>query len=991
MQIDLRSYVAQRVGKWFENPDWFQPHRLVLGNTGDGVALVGPLRIRVCLEGENLTRLYEGSSGITDGELAGTLASAVTRAPLAAHKHVVYSYVLDIPPLQIWPYLVRGDEIVGRLGANRGYNVIIQPAGGDVCTDPGAGKHECECGCKPSRCRCQSGCGCGAGGGCHGGCGGKHPGHDDLPCDYAVTTLPDIARFFPAACEPCPPDACISAPAPPGPAGLLVRPARGGCERPRYFTGMLVTREDMEAEQRFFRLKMKLHNRAAGAGVVWGLCAGLDGNDVVVWPGYAVDCCGNDLTVTSAYRVDGPSLVRDPAGRSQLAQPGSHRLHLLLEYLECAEDARPVHGDPCAAAATSCEMSRMRETVRLRLVPPRDFDARGPIQAFLDAFKDRTTPSPPAGPTPSAPSLPAPEVPFSFDVTIPQQRSTTLQPSVTGDVTGTLAVNFIPNTRTYPLPQVTLNPAGTWNLSGSVVELVKDAAGTAQPPRTVGQLGPGPLTWTAPYPPPGGVVEYDAVWRATRPDGAFEEATTRLALAVLDQGDNERRLLLAVPATRPKVGRGTPRLPCLEEPCAPGEGMPLFPVAPPFLHEDPWHPGQAADPKVLVLAALYALLSMQEAQGVAAPSRALLYHAAERLLFGREVNGAQLVDELRKLFAAWCKASLYPGPVCEGEPHGVVIGCALVAGGEVQHVDPWGGRRYVVHYPLLAHWGSTFGIVPPDVLVQRLFSIICCVAGLPGIGGTRLPERPVGVAVPAASGTAVPVGSALLTFERAGLTEEGRLEVGRTVHVGWVEFVARLLDAIRRPLSAEPRPRVRYVLDESAGIALIAPDDEAAPGPARPTRLSGAVARIATARGDDLATPPLLRPFAHELSLELVRALPLPEEEEGVIARLRAAGVSTAGALLDRDPQVLHRDVLSGAGGRELGALVERAEKSAADVTHAVAAALKATRRQGLSSRDDLADEATRKALVDDLAKRLAERGVSRELVEAALARVAPR
>ena len=38
MQIDLRSYVAQKVGKWFENPDRFQANRLILSDAGDGVA-----------------------------------------------------------------------------------------------------------------------------------------------------------------------------------------------------------------------------------------------------------------------------------------------------------------------------------------------------------------------------------------------------------------------------------------------------------------------------------------------------------------------------------------------------------------------------------------------------------------------------------------------------------------------------------------------------------------------------------------------------------------------------------------------------------------------------------------------------------------------------------------------------------------------------------------------------------------------------------------
>jgi hypothetical protein len=174
MQIDLRSFVAQKVGNWFENPDRFQANRLILSDAGDGVALVGPLRVRVCLEGENLTTLFQGpATSLTAAPSVGLASSSGV-----AQKHIVYSYVLDIPPLQIWPYLVRGPEIVGALGTNGGYNVIIQPAAAEACEPAVTSKHACECGCKPSRCYCRAGCGCGGGGGCDRGCGDSYPGQD---------------------------------------------------------------------------------------------------------------------------------------------------------------------------------------------------------------------------------------------------------------------------------------------------------------------------------------------------------------------------------------------------------------------------------------------------------------------------------------------------------------------------------------------------------------------------------------------------------------------------------------------------------------------------------------------------------------------------------------------------------------------------------------------------------------------------------------------
>src|SRR5262249_734114 len=150
---------------------------------------------------------------------------------------------------------------------------------------------------------------------------------------------------------------------------LAVVPASGGCIRPRFFNGMFITREDLETQLRYFRIKNKLERKAIGQGVFWGLGLCRDGGSIVRKPGYAVDCCGKDLIVTSNYKVDSQTLLSDPAicnllGRDQRC------FSLLLEYVECPEQPRPVHGDPCVGSASACEMSRVRETVRLRLVPP---------------------------------------------------------------------------------------------------------------------------------------------------------------------------------------------------------------------------------------------------------------------------------------------------------------------------------------------------------------------------------------------------------------------------------------------------------------------------------------------------------------------------------------------------------------------------------------------------------------------------------------------
>src|SRR5205085_886806 len=60
-----------------------------------------------------------------------------------------------------------------------------------------------------------------------------------------------------------------------------------------------------ENEQRYWRMKRRLTNRALGQGVVWGLRLRWDHEHhrFLLGPGYAIDCCGNDLVVESGYDV----------------------------------------------------------------------------------------------------------------------------------------------------------------------------------------------------------------------------------------------------------------------------------------------------------------------------------------------------------------------------------------------------------------------------------------------------------------------------------------------------------------------------------------------------------------------------------------------------------------------------------------------------------------------------------------------------------------
>ncbi len=88
-----------------------------------------------------------------------------------------------------------------------------------------------------------------------------------------------------------------------------------GFVRPRFFAGQLLTEEDLQKLIDYVVAKNRLHNqRLWGDGVVCGLevtCHPCGGGTVVVNPGYALDCCGNDLLLGCPEELDINAMVRD--------------------------------------------------------------------------------------------------------------------------------------------------------------------------------------------------------------------------------------------------------------------------------------------------------------------------------------------------------------------------------------------------------------------------------------------------------------------------------------------------------------------------------------------------------------------------------------------------------------------------------------------------------------------------------------------------------
>lgn len=169
-------------------------------------------------------------------------------------------------------------------------------------------------------------------------------------------------------------------------------PTCGGTEcfeRPRYFSGQLLTDRDLDAAQRYVIDKNRLHNRyLVGTGVACGLavrCDRCDAGTVVVQPGYGIDCCGNDIVLCSpatfnvAEALNYCKPLADPCGSpiagSSPCDELPHEYYLVLYYSEePTSPATALMRNGCGNVR--CEPSRTKETYRLALVEKDEYHRR---------------------------------------------------------------------------------------------------------------------------------------------------------------------------------------------------------------------------------------------------------------------------------------------------------------------------------------------------------------------------------------------------------------------------------------------------------------------------------------------------------------------------------------------------------------------------------------------------------------------------------------
>jgi hypothetical protein len=169
-------------------------------------------------------------------------------------------------------------------------------------------------------------------------------------------------------------------------------------ERPRFFCGQLLTDQDLSAMVGWTQDKFRLNRFRDG----WGVACGLEvrrnpkqPSQVLISPGYALDCCGEDIVVCKETALDlqgaCPSEDCDcdgSDGKTSQSQTDSV-VDIFVSYKE--QQIRPKHamvrGD-CPPVNNPCENSRTLETFQLSWRKAKDGDpAQAKADVWLNGYK----------------------------------------------------------------------------------------------------------------------------------------------------------------------------------------------------------------------------------------------------------------------------------------------------------------------------------------------------------------------------------------------------------------------------------------------------------------------------------------------------------------------------------------------------------------------------------------------------------------------------
>ncbi|MCP5103256.1 MAG: hypothetical protein GY950_07755 [bacterium] len=164
-------------------------------------------------------------------------------------------------------------------------------------------------------------------------------------------------------------------------------------KRARYFHGMLLSERDFKEEQVYHNEKRKLLNRMLhGWGVVCGLKlipADPPGTRIVIQPGLALDCSGNEIYLDKSYQLELEAFIRDcvlsdAPGSAQTQEQkcsengnsvnGEKKWFVVIRYAEIPTDPVPVYATGGGCEEKQCDYSRTREGFCIDLVREVDCD-----------------------------------------------------------------------------------------------------------------------------------------------------------------------------------------------------------------------------------------------------------------------------------------------------------------------------------------------------------------------------------------------------------------------------------------------------------------------------------------------------------------------------------------------------------------------------------------------------------------------------------------
>lgn len=126
-------------------------------------------------------------------------------------------------------------------------------------------------------------------------------------------------------------------------------------KRLNYFHGQVLGIDELKTEQNYFLEKLRRHNRYLhGWGVVNGFDVSVRATTVVVEPGVAIDCTGNDILLADKWESPIPKKIEE--------------CFITLQYIEKLVDLVPTINVPGDVSGSGQACSRVEEGCQIELV-----------------------------------------------------------------------------------------------------------------------------------------------------------------------------------------------------------------------------------------------------------------------------------------------------------------------------------------------------------------------------------------------------------------------------------------------------------------------------------------------------------------------------------------------------------------------------------------------------------------------------------------------